>query len=224
MAADHDPFLIASFALWAGDFRYFETLMRKFASPRQTLSLLEGIDSPEDIMRAVGTLRLRQLLQRRSEFNRLLAQPLRDFRRELSDDPLTIESAHLRAAVWRTDSREFVMQAYLTDLDWQDRLFANAQALAAASSVSERREQRDELEETVAPAASNLPIYQPLGGRWVVTGNPFIRVALTDLGLLEANALWTGATIPEHADSLRKPFAAVLASLEISEIGVTPPA
>ena len=74
MPADTDKFIVATFALWAGDFGFAERLLRQFSPPRDTPLLQERAGSPDDVMRATGVLRLRQLWQRRGEFRRLAAE------------------------------------------------------------------------------------------------------------------------------------------------------
>src|SRR6266446_2597877 len=100
MAAESAVFVIATFALWAGDFEYFESRMRDFARSDEIRSREKHIETPEDLMRATAALRLRQLWQRRGEFKRL-AQESTGRRTELSDRPTILETVHLRATVWR---------------------------------------------------------------------------------------------------------------------------
>ena len=71
MAADTDKFIVAMFALWAGDFSYCDKLLREFSPPRRSPRNETEAHSPEDFIRISGALRLRQLWQKRGEFKKL---------------------------------------------------------------------------------------------------------------------------------------------------------
>ena len=71
MAAETDSYIIASSALWAGDFEYFEKLLRAYSNPSDVEPIDQGAEVPEDFIRATGALRLRQLWQKRGEFKKL---------------------------------------------------------------------------------------------------------------------------------------------------------
>jgi len=59
MAAETDPFIIATYALWAGDFAYAEDLLREFSPPHRTPRVdAESVEGPETIIKAVGALRV----------------------------------------------------------------------------------------------------------------------------------------------------------------------
>src|SRR5215510_6748589 len=109
MAADTDKFIVAMFALWAGDFSYCDKLLREFSPPRRSPRNETEAHSPEDFIRISGALRLRQLWQKRGEFKKLASHYNRaGF--EVTDEPNVLETKHLRATVWRVSEREFVMQ------------------------------------------------------------------------------------------------------------------
>lgn len=213
MPANTDKFVIATFALWAGDFDFFEQLLREFSPPRDSPPIDGHIESPEDLIKASGALRLRQLWQKRGEFKKL-SQEYQRQGLELSDKPLILKTSHLRATVWRTSERAFSMQAYLTDLSWQDEFFARAQRQASAKK---------------SPKYPSVgPKYKPLegeqmgepitgaGASWSVVGNPFLQVDLTDMGLLVVSALWVEATLPENAEPITNRLVEVLWSLDES--------
>jgi hypothetical protein len=212
MAANTDAFVVAAFALWAGDFGYFDALMRDFAPPAKTSSDPEALERPEDVMQVTGAIRLRQLRQRRGEFRRFV---LESGRQQISivEQPAVLESAHLRATVWRIDDREFVMQAYLTDLAFEERLFAAARKMALQSADTVRDDSQ-----LTEPDRARGHVYAPPGARWIVTGNPFMRVELTDLGLVQATALWTGDSMPESGEAITGPFHRVLHSLDDAKV------
>src|SRR6266849_6341263 len=123
MPAETDKFVIATFALWAGDFAYAEGLLRETALPRLRSAAYERAESPEDIVRTTAAIRLRQLRRRRGEFRQLATDDPR-----LVDQPLLIEGRHMRGTVWRVSARNFEMRAYLTDLLWERELFDRARA------------------------------------------------------------------------------------------------
>ena len=210
MAAETDNFIIATFALWAGDFAYFEQLLRGLSPPHNAPSLDQSLERPEDFLLATGGLRLRQLWQKRGEFRKLsLEYTGADI--EITDKPIILETTHLRATLWRTGEREFILQSYLKDLSWQSGLFERAHA---------------HLSEVAGEKDSNLPAdsagtqaggrpYMPLGAAWIVAGNPFIQVELSDLGLLEASGIWTGSHLPENAELITGAFHTLLSALDI---------
>jgi len=210
MAAETDNFIIATFALWAGDFSYCEQLLREFSLSHDAPSLDQSVERPEDFLRATGVLRLRQLWQKRGEFRKLsLDYTGTDI--EITDKPIILETTHLRATLWRTGEREFLLQGYLKDLSWQSGLFERAHV--HLSGVAEKKD-------SILPAdsagtqAEGRP-YMPLGAAWIVEGNPFIQVELSDLGLLEASGIWTGSHLPESAELITGAFHTLLSTLDI---------
>lgn len=239
MVADTDKFIIATFALWAGDFLFFEKLLSTFSPPHRTVASERDMEEPEDFIRTTGALRLRQLWQKRSEFRKLAAEYSSE-RVQVTDTPMILETEHLRATLWRTGEREFIMQGYLKDLGWQDHLFTCAREQAAKSiePIPEtpqeelklpRRKPKSSAQQTTSDIdpddmsdedykelfhSIERPPILPLGASWTQIGNPFIQVELTDLGLLEATGLWTEGRLPKKADSIVEPFMKVLRNLD----------
>jgi len=210
MAAKTDKFIIATFALWAGDFEYFEKLLREFSKPFNIPQIADAVETAEDVIRDTGARRLRQFRQKKGEFRKLVLE-FAERGVEITDRPMVVEVTHMRGTIWRIGEREFVMQAYLKDLSWENDLFSRAAANA------ESKGNRDD----VAPKASDLSGqstegdgYHSKGCAWVVFGNPFIQVHLTDLGLLEARGMWVERTLPEDAESITNAFVRVLGSLD----------
>ena len=207
MAAKTDDFIVASFALWAGDFSFFEKVMKDFSPPWETSSIERGVDSPADVIRYVGALRLRQYWQKKGEFKKLAAE-YEEQGLHIDETPYVLEVQHLRAAVWRISEREFAMYAYLSDLTWEKQLFERAQ-----------KEARNN--EPVKNNVLQLPAgfhrhesVKGLGVGWAVIGNPFLQVELTDLGLIEVSAIWTEQRLPENAEAVTGPLLKVLRSLD----------
>lgn len=197
MAADTDNFVVATFALWAGDFAFADRLLRSFSPPHQVRSIDEGAEHPKHIIQATGALRLRQLRQKRGEFRKLAFEYGRSGT-AISDTPTILETTHLRATLWRIGEREFLLQGYLKDLDWQDMLFK----LASITADVERHAQNER------------GMFGPLGFRWALPGNPFLVVELTDLGLIEASGLWTAPALPQQAVQITARFQELLDSLD----------
>jgi hypothetical protein len=197
MPAETDAFVIATFAMWAGDFVYAEELLRTFASRTSTTSF-EHAESPEDILRVSGRRRLHQLWQRRGEFRKLITEyPA------LREDPLIIVGKHVRGTVWRVSERSFEMYAYLTDLSWERELFARARVEFLKSQPvrsSDEAEQR---------ALEHAP-----GIAWTTPGNPTMEIDITDLGQIEVRAVWVNRELPESVEQLRQPLAALITRLD----------
>lgn len=215
MAAETEQFIIATFALWAGDFGFVEENLREFSPPYNTPSIDEGAESPEDFIRATGALRLRQLWQKRGEFKKLAAE-YADHDVEITDKPIILETKHLRATLWRTGEREFVMQGYLKELSWQNRLFELAHREAKKHDAPKVRMPVGSAY-LIETEAEGEPV-KPLGVAWAVAQNPFIQVELTDMGLLEATGLWTERRLPQDAEAIKSPFLKVLAALDETSV------
>ena len=210
MVAETDKFIIATFALWAGDFAYCEKLLREYSPPYEAGSIDEGVRAPEDFIRATGALRLRQLWQKRGEFKKLAAE-YEHQGVELTDRPIILETKHLRATVWRSGEREFFMQGYLKELTWQESLFTRASREASTGKTPKARTDSQKFELFGSEAV------KPLGSAWVVTGNPFLQVELTDMGLIEASGLWTEPLLPESAEAITDTFLRLLKVLDEPE-------
>jgi hypothetical protein len=206
MAAETDAFIVATYALWAGDVAYAERLLRDYSPPHRTPTLdREQIESPEDIVRAVGALRLRQVWQKRAEFERIVDLESEQLG-ELTSEPQVIETKHLRGALWRRSERQFLLQAYLTHLEWAGRLLELAQEAASRANVRRQDERRSLLPEPEAERSR--------GASWSVEGTLFIEVDVNDLGQIEANGLWTRLDLPESSEAIITPFSNLLNDLD----------
>jgi len=215
MAAETDKFVIANYALWAGDFEYFEELLRAFSPPHETPPVDGRAEDPVDFIRATGALRLRQFWQKRGEF-RMLAGELAGQGMDLTDKPTVLETKHLRSTIWRIGEREFHFQGYLTDLAWQENFFENAHREAAKAGppkkniVPPQPAQNDliELEDS-----EREPI-RSLGVRWEIPADLFIQVELSDLGLLEGIGFWVKPGLPPHVEAITAPVMRLLTVLD----------
>lgn len=217
MAAETDKFIIASFALWAGDFEYFERLVRESCHNGDVTPIERGATTPEDFIRATAALRLRQFWQKRGEFKRLTA----DYDGsgiKITDKPTVLETKHMRATLWRIGAREFLMQGYLTDVTWQGELFALARRLAGNPKSPKRKgiAPRSDMPETVDmyDTEPREESFDGLGAAWVVAENPFIQVELTDMGLVEATGIWTREELPDADSAITQPFQRLLQKLD----------
>ena len=211
MPAETDKFIVATFALWAGDFEYFEQLVREFSPPNRVAAIEKGAKTPEDFIRATGVLRLRQLWQKRGEFKKL-AREYRDPSVAVTHKALILETTHLRGTLWRTGEREFQMQGYLKELGWQKGLFERAHTEAAGRDTSRVEPQRPVVETLESRVEGDLS--RPLGVAWTVPGNPFLQVELTDMGLIEAIGWWTKPRLPQSADAITVAFEKLLNGLD----------
>jgi hypothetical protein len=79
--------------------------------------------------------------------------------------------------------------------------------------VQPRAKEVDEAETPV----KEMPTYAALAASWIVSGNPFIRVEVSDMGLVEARAIWTAATLqPSDGQAILDALRRVLLSLDES--------
>lgn len=201
MDAETEKFIVASFAAWAGDFEYFEKLLRAFSPPHKIDSKIpQELQDPIDIIRWSGAKRLRQLRQKKGEFKNIISE-YKKLGFNLSDKPLIIETINLKSTLWRTGERDFLLQGYLKNLNWQNELFLRARR---QSSMVEHSE----------PDSKKTPVFKPLGVSWYVPGDLFLQAELTDLGFVEATGLWTKPNFPESAEAITVPFSKLLSDLD----------
>ena len=200
MGVETDKYIVASFAIWAGDFVYFEKLLSEFSPPHKIKRKIhEQVQDPIEIIRWAGAKRLRQLRQKKGEFRNIVAE-YKKLGFDLSDRPLILETMNLRSTLWRIGERDFLLQGYLKDFKWQKELFIRARKIARIAEHTE-------------PEVKGKP-FMPLGARWVMPGNLFLKVELTDLGLLEAEGVWTGRRLPKSAKPITSQFSKLLDLLD----------
>lgn len=210
MSAESDRFIIATFALWAGDVCYVEELF-------ELLPQVAAPSSDEEVIRQAGVRLLKQVRQKRKEFSRLAAEYARGDV-ELLDTPEILETTHLRAALWRTGERDFLLLGYLKNLLWQKQLLERARDQARISESELRRLSTSGTSTGKADSRAKGDGYGPLGATWVVTGNPFLQVDVTDLGLLRASGIWTEAQLPAKSGEVTEAFRSLLNSLEAARL------
>ena len=209
MNADTDKYIVATHALWAGDVEYFENLLKDFSPAKKDASRVDFAETPEDFIKATGALRLRQLWRKRAEFNSLVAAHS-ESNLEITDKPIILKTAHLRAALWRTGEREFFMQGYLTELKWQRTLFDRAHEQAKKYLKPRLVQGKQPLLKFISTTKARV---SP-GSSWIAFGNPFLQIELTDMGLLEASGLWVKPLLPESGTEITNVFQALLESLD----------
>src|SRR6266567_4282797 len=168
MSAKSDRFIVATYALWAGDFVFAEQLLEDSGASVGT----GGDDIAEELMARMARRHLRQLRRRRAEFRTLAEEySTRRVGRSLSGEPLVLETPHMRATVWREGVRTFRMQSYLRDLTWESALFQNV-----------RREKQK------SDSVSSMSIREArpwFGTGWIEVGSPLLEIEVTDLGQVE---------------------------------------
>lgn len=206
MSVDTNNFIVATFALWAGDFEYAETLL----SPYAHVPALNGaVESPDDLIKRTGALRLRQLRQKKGEFKELAAEY--GLRNPVVANPTVLVTNHLRGALWRLSAREFELRAYLIDLTWEESLFRLAHKEADQHERSlEPVEQRNR----GLGFEDNQPPRTTRGVAWTVTGSLLLRAQLSDMCLLEVNGLWTETKLTNSDELIKEPFLKLLHALD----------
>lgn len=209
MDIDTDSYVIATFALWAGDFDYCVKMLSRLTTASRPGQEVTG-DPLADTVVATCRTRLRQIRARVAEFGKLSRyQAAAD--RKLVHVPCILQTPHIRGAVWRTGEREFVMQAYLTDIGWQAHLFEAARGLAQRVASAGRQPSPPPRDPTATEGTVHV---RSKGASWIALGNPFMQIHLTDMGLLKAGAIWIEEQLPSEASSVKEPFQRLLNSLE----------
>jgi hypothetical protein len=211
MSAETEKFIVATFALWAGDFKQVEKLLGEYSPPARTQTLDSDIESPEDLIRRTGALRLRQLRQKKGEFKNL-AREYQSGDSVLRSDPLILETDNLRSALWRVSSREFHLYAYLKNLDRQNEMIQLAHLEASRHERFEEFAKQPERD--LFSGEKDSEPKDPLGVAWTVAGNPFLQVQVSDLCLVEVRTIWTASRLPRTAEAITKPLLSLLISLD----------
>jgi hypothetical protein len=206
MSVDTDNFIMATFALWAGDFEYAETLLSRYAN---VPPLNGAVESPDDLIRRTSALRLRQLRQKKGEFKLLAAE--HGLRNPVLPNPTVLVTNHLRGALWRLGAREFDLRAYLTDLTWEENLLRLAHIEA---DQHERSLEPVEQTDSSLGFGDNEPSRMTRGVTWTVTGSFLLRAQLSDMCLLEVNGLWTEAKLTNSDEEIKEPFLKLLHALD----------
>ncbi|HEX8916269.1 MAG TPA: hypothetical protein VF796_28220 [Humisphaera sp.] len=209
--AETDAYIVARFAEWAGDLAYSRTLYAKVGRGEQYRLFPEKFDGPTDVIGFVSSLRAARLGEPTFEQSRALASKVfaveREDEKSTVVEPLPLRpTANLRAVVHRVGVRDFEMRAYLSNPDYERRLFAMATKLGARQTAS-----ADQGEATATKGAYVSP-----GGEWVIEGVLFQQVAVSDFGLIKSDGRWTKEEPPRDAGEVLAPFQKLLDALDPS--------
>lgn len=135
-----------------------------------------------------------------------------------------METANLRATIWRVGVREFVMYGYLINLGYAEELFDRARQIAelepavrlTARQSSEKGKPKKGMRKKVDVDLEGVKEFETPGASWTVEGNPFIQAELTDMGLIRVTALWTLRSLPDAGDQITGKLYSVLTELDQS--------
>lgn len=201
-------YAIARLALWAGDLKYADALLKAILRDKPRLRRGEKNDFDADPI-AFAARRLRsQISRRRSEYHRLLkASGLPED--ELSENPTTIDSSQLniRGVLWPRDDDQFTMLAFLTSAndEVQRGFFARAIRFGGGSESVEKSAATvagydvDVVEQDSQSKLESRPVaFSPSWKR--TEGNLFLRIVVGDYATIEVNGVWTGNEQPGESD------------------------
>jgi len=206
MDAETDNYIIATFALWAGDFKFCETLLKKIAPVKQYRKIPDSVEGPEQFIKYIAALRQRQLSQKKGEFEKLISH-YRSKDIDLVSSSTVIETNHLRGVIWRLDDRHFRLLAYLQDLSWENGLFEKSIQLLI--KVREKKISGLFIDTRHKPPTDSHYIRS-----WGLLGNPFITVHQSEIGLIEATAIWIEEELPKDFNHIQEKLEAVLKYLD----------
>jgi hypothetical protein len=155
-------------------------------------------------------------LNHRGEFKKLAAEH-RGGGLEITDTPVILETKHLRATVCRTGDREFHLRGYLKDLAWQEVVFARAHhETAKGERLQTPKEPQPTRRAELFEPPPGSERSKSLGTAWIVPGDLFLQVELTDLGPLEAIGLWVRPRLPDNAGGILAVFVGLVTALDES--------
>lgn len=112
MTARSEDFIIMSFALWAGDYRFLDSLITKITNDQNQTDINEK--SPESIIYRLGNESLEQYKNKRE----------RSSKEKNSFGDNFLETIHLRAKIWQLSDYEYCMRGFLKNLDGQEKIFS----------------------------------------------------------------------------------------------------
>jgi hypothetical protein len=212
MTADFSPnlletYIVAQYAQWAGDYAYATQLLAElqllpFEGPLpRSVSDNERVERnlthQDDILRVAAAPRARALRERIEQFGRLregLPAPYN----AVSHTPLVLTGRHLRGTIWRTAVREFRFRCYLLHLSEEQGFLRQADALC------QRNEGEQEELIDAEPGTAQLPEFRGRDVSWVMPGNPFVNVTVSELCLAQALLLWVDRTPPETIEPIQR--------------------
>jgi hypothetical protein len=222
-----DAFIVAQHAQWAGDFDHARALFVTVsnagsAAPRRPPALPsrlpagnpapQGIGDADQLLRAAAGHWYNGLASKIRDFQGIRAlYPAPDNAVDFRPHILSAEFRHLRGTVWRMSPREFLMRAYLTS-PARSETFQDL----ARKEARERRRETSGMDPVFPFDEGDGPRIETGGWNWLLPGNPFITVTVSDLGLIEANALWTEREPPSEFRPVEDAFVELLRPLDPS--------
>jgi hypothetical protein len=113
MSAESHDLIVASFALWAGDWAYLNTLIKRGSLDKNNKNSRHDFD---DFILRTNENQFNRYKKKRSLF--------------LKDKGLTkyliLETDHIRSTIWYVSNFEYCMKGYLKDLTWEKDFFSFA--------------------------------------------------------------------------------------------------
>ncbi len=113
MVVTSEDFIVMSFALWAGDYEYLETLIKNASVDSEKQEIPKN--TPESIILSIGTENLEEYKNKREKFSKEKIVMNNNF----------LETVHIRARIWQISDFEYSMRAYLKNFKDLERLFDN---------------------------------------------------------------------------------------------------
>jgi hypothetical protein len=222
MAADTEYCILASFAMWAGDFSRAKEFLVGLEDVQNFLSNMRHRprfrftpESPESYIYAAGAMRIRQMEKRHDRFLRKL-RVARRLNPNLHTEPLFIASPKelLRASIWQFGRREFRLMAYPTDLKWGDELFVRTAAIRSSAVIS--RKLPPTLEKhadiPIERERENMTWGEPV--RIELTGDMLVEAEVSEMALITARGTWTKKELAMDKTEIVQPFQSLLNLLE----------
>ncbi len=198
--------------MWAGD---YSSAKEYFAKPSSTNQIVRPDGrSGVDYLTMAKERRSTQLRNAEAKYKKAVA----NLPQNLNDVTLgglrLGGTSHLEGVVFRVNARRFTMRGYLKDLQWAGEFMRKAEAMVKTASKSE----------TSQPPKRNLPRprnsnstdptpKKSCGFSWELSGELFIEVHVSRLGLISAFGFWTKTEMPD-AEIIKKKFQEVLQQLD----------
>lgn len=206
IGGSYEDYLVARLALWAGDTEEATWRLENYRSTR-TKSVLT------DLAAASAQKTLRQLKRRLSEYESIYAAC--DFRPGTTGEHvLNSEAGIMRGVIWVEGDREFELRAYLRDTTLEEQFYWNAARLHRSTIRQTTTETY--LRYGLEPIALRDLRQDPkLNLEWVVEGDCFLQVAVSDFCTFCAHSTWTLQDLPMELAQITKPFQLLLNEFDV---------
>lgn len=182
-----EDFVIMSFALWAGDYSYLDSLAMKILIDKDKTGRMEK--TPESIIYSIGDENLEQYLIKKKKFIREKNAFNEDF----------LETKNLRARIWQISDFEYCMRGYLKNLDEQKKIFAQIKSNHLDQSKNENQE------------PSKIDEF---GGSWSFKRKENCIVRINEMGLIEVSFFICEPDEAERISKVKYYLSSVLESLD----------